>query len=225
MTDASDFLMGGGSASAFAKDDPVGTTVTGKIVSTEVRQQTDIEKGTPLTWDNGDPRMQLVVTLATDLRTDGDDDGQRAIYVKGSKAVGSKSLHDAVRAAVQDAGAKGLEPGGTLTVQFIGTEPSKTRGFNDRKLWAAKYVAPDKAAETGGFLGTTDTTQAAPSGPPEFYQPTQQAPAASTPTPAPAPAGESPAVKAKQLAALGVGHDVIAAQLGVDISIVPALLA
>ncbi|WP_061960634.1 hypothetical protein [Demequina flava] len=224
MTDASDFLMGGGSASAFQKDDPIGTSITGQIVTTEVRQQTDIQSGQPLTWDNGDPKMQLVVTINTDQRIDDEDDGNRALYVKGSKSIGSKSLHDAVRAAVQNANAKGLEPGGTLTVTFIGTEPSKTRGFNDRKLWEATYKAPDRAAETGGFLGTTEQTAPA----------TTATPAPATTTPAPAPVAEAtpaaasqetPAVKAKQLKALGITDDVIAAQLGVDASIVPALLA
>lgn len=159
---AEQFLLGGGNSAAFGKDDPVGTTVTGTIVSTEVRQQTDIASGAPLTWDNGDPRMQLVVTIQTSQRNGDDDDGQRAIYVKGSKKPGSRSLHDAVATAVRQAGAKGIEPGGTLTVKFVGTEPSATRGFNDRKLWEATYVKPDAAAATGGFLGTeqgpVDTT-------------------------------------------------------------------
>jgi hypothetical protein len=229
MTNATDFLMGGASTSAFQKDDPVGTTITGQIVSTEVRQQTDIQSGQALTWDNGDPRMQLVVTIATNQRTDDDDDGQRAIYVKGSKAPGSKSMHDAVRAAVADAGSKGLETGGTLAIKFIGTEPSKTRGFNDRKLWEATYKAPDKAAETGGFLGTTPEQTAPPAqaAPVAASAPPAAPPTAITP-PAPAPAAvpqDTPAAKAKQLAALGIDHTVIAAQLGVDPSIVPALLA
>jgi hypothetical protein len=211
---ADDFLMGGGSGkSAFGKDDPIGTTVTGTIVDTQVRQQTDMEDGKPLTWDNGDPRMQLVVTLQTDQRTDPDDDGVRAIYVKGSKALGSKSLHDAVRAAVQTAKADGLKPGGTLTVQLVGTEPSKTRGFNDRKLWAAAYTPPDPAAASAGFLGIggQPVQQPAP--------PSQPAPApVSAPTPiapATAPAAD-PLAQIKALAAIGLTPERIAGQLGLD---------
>lgn len=225
-TTVDDFLLGGGAGkSAFGKEDPVGTTVTGTIVGTEVRQQTDIKDGTPLTWDNGDPRMQLVVSLQTDQRlpNEPDDDGIRALYVKGSKAPGSRSLHDAVRAAVQAANAPGIEVGGTLTVSYIGSEPSQTRGFNDRKLWEATYVAPDRAAETGGFLGTTPATatQPATAAPPA---PAAPAPApAAAPAPATAPASETPADKAKQLLALGLDDATIAQATGLDANVVAIL--
>lgn len=181
MSNAADeFLLGGGGASA--KFENSGDQISGTIKSTEVRQQTDLATGAPLTWDNGDPRQQLVVTLQTDQRTDTDDDGVRALYVKGSKKPGSQSLHDAVATAVRNSGAKSLEVGGTLTVQFIGTEPSKTRGFNDRKLYTASYTAPDKAAQAGDFLGTA---------------PQQQVPAPQPSTqPAPAPAAAQPSPEA-----------------------------
>ncbi|GMA22260.1 hypothetical protein GCM10025864_44860 [Luteimicrobium album] len=207
MTDTNDFLMGSGSKSAFGRDDAVGYTVTGKVQSVEVRQQTDLD-GNLLTWDNGDPRMQLVVTLATDLRDDPEDDGVRAVYVKGSKAPGSKSVHDAVRAAVQKSGAKGLEVGGTLTVSFVGTEPSKTRGYSDRKLWEAQYAAPDKAAQSGDFLGTT---------PAPTTTPVQAAP------PAPAPSGSDAGEKARQLVALGLDDATIAGATGLDASVIALL--
>lgn len=152
-TNANDFLLGGGSASA--KFEFINDTITGTITNQEVRQQTDIGNGEPLTWPNGDPRMQLVVTLQTDLRDDDDDDGLRSLYVKGSKKPGSKSLHDAVAGAVRNAHAKGLQDGGTLTVTYVGDEPSSTRGFNPRKLYEATYKAPDKAAQSGAYLGTT----------------------------------------------------------------------
>lgn len=182
---ATDFLLGGGGASA--KFDHPGDTVTGTITHSEVTAQTDIQSGQPLKWDDGSTRMQLVVSLQTDQRdpSNPDDDGVRKVYVKGSKKVGSKSLHDAVASAVRNAGAKGLEPGGTLTVTHTGTEPAKTRGFNDRKLYEATYAAPDKAAQTGGFLGTGEVQQAqqpaANSGwdvPAQPQQPTSGTPAA-----------------------------------------------
>lgn len=174
MSDPNDFLMGSGSRSA--KFEQVGDSITGTIESTEVRQQTDIQNGQPLTWDNGDPRMQLVVVLQTALREptppgETPDDGKRTLYVKGSKKAGSQSLHDAVASAVRASGAEGLQPGGTLTVQMIGTAPSETRGFNDRKLYAAQYVPG--APVSGGFLGTAQ--QAAPAAAaPVQQQPVQQ---------------------------------------------------
>lgn len=148
-TTAEQFLLGGGGKSASFPE--VGTTVTGKIAGKpEVRQQTDMS-GNPLTWDNGDPRLQLVVPLQTDERLDDDDDGVRNLYVKGSKDPKSKSLHAAVAGAVQAAGAKGLEVGGTLTVSYVGDGVASTRGFNPPKQYEAKYAAPDGQAE---FLGT-----------------------------------------------------------------------
>ena len=179
---ADNFLTGGGVPSAFGKDDPTGTTVTGTVCepAPTVKQQTDIRDGHPLTWDNGDPKMQLVVTIQTDLRDPQitDDDGRRALYVKGSTKAGCKSMHDAVATAVRAAGAKGLAVGGRLTVQLVGTEPSQTRGFSDRKLWAASYAAPDASAVTGGFLGTS-----APVAPAAAPAPVAAAPAVPAMTP------------------------------------------
>ncbi len=169
------FLLGGGGSSA--RFETVGDTVTGTVLSAEVKDQTDLATGAVLKWDNGDVRKQLVVRLQTTQHDDEDDDGVRAVYVKGSKKAGSRSLHDAVASAVRLAGAKSLEVGGTLTVTYTGEEPSATRGFNPRKLYSASYVAP-AAVSVGEFLGT---------------------PAAPAPAPAAAPA--APAMSAEQFAA------------------------
>ena len=72
--DPNAFLMGGGAKSA--KFDREGDKVVGTILDMQVKQQTDIKTGAPRTWDNGDPMMQLVVTLQTDARDDEDDDGR-----------------------------------------------------------------------------------------------------------------------------------------------------
>lgn len=149
MTTAEQFLLGAGGKSA--KFETIGASITGTIDATpEVRQQTSLETGTPLVWDNGDPKMQLVVTLKTELREDEDDDGLRKLYVKGSKDPASKSMHAAVAGAVLAAKAKGLEIGGRLAVTYTGDGVSKTRGFNPPKQYEATYQPP-----TGGeFLGT-----------------------------------------------------------------------
>jgi hypothetical protein len=162
---ADQFLLGGGGSSA--KFDQIGDTVTGVIISTDVQQQTDITTGAPLTWDNGDPRQQLVVRLQTSQRDpdNPDDDGIRVVYVKGSKKAGTCSMHDAVATAVRAAGGKGLEEGGTLTVTFVGEEPPSQRGLSPRKLWGAVYVQPDRAAQSGSFLGTTPQVTLAPTEP------------------------------------------------------------
>ena len=177
---ADSFLLGGGGASA--KFENVGDTVTGTIVTTEVTNQTDLATGAVLTWDDGSPRQQLVVSLQTQDKTDADDDGVRKVYVKGSKKPGSRSLHDAVASAVRASGAKGLTPGGTLSVKYIGDEPSATRGFSPRKLYEATFTP----GGGGDFLGTA-TQAPAP----------QQAPQA-TPAPAPAAPQYAPPVTQQQ---------------------------
>src|SRR5690606_24285559 len=134
-----------------AKFDRIGDEVSGTIASPpEVRQQTDMTTGKPKVWDNGDPVMQLVVRLQTDQRdpADPDDDGVRAVYVKGSKKPESKSLHAAVAGAVRASGAKSLEVGGRLTVRFVGEGVAERRGFNPPKHYEATYVPP-----AAGVLG------------------------------------------------------------------------
>jgi hypothetical protein len=182
---ADQFLLG--SKTRSAKFDTIGDTVTGVILSTAVQQQTDINTGVPLFWDSDSPRMQLVVRLQTLLREEPDengipDDGVRNVYVKGSKKVGTRSMHDAVATAVRQAGGKGLEEGGTLTVTFVGEEPPSQRGLSPRKLWEATYVQPDRAAQSGSFLGTAQLQDAHPSTsgakvfPPATLAPTEPTP-------------------------------------------------
>jgi hypothetical protein len=156
--DPNTFLMGGGVPSA--KFDGIGVTVTGVIDDITASQQTDFTTGEPKTWPNGDPMMQVVVTLATDQRDPdiSDDDGLRKVYVKG------KSLTNAVRDAVRRAGAKGLEVGGTLTVTYTGDGVSERRGINPPKLYAAEYAKPNPAAAANAALGLADS-QPAPAGP------------------------------------------------------------
>lgn len=174
------FLMGGGAASA--KFEAPGDTIDGTIAEPpEVRQQTDIATGQPVFWPSGDPKMQLVVTLATTIRDDSDDDGKRRVYIKG------KSLTEAVREAVRQSGAKGLELGGTLTVTYTGDGVASQRGFNPPKLYTAAYARPDTTKQSAEFLGVDKAPTPA------------VAPVA--PATAPAPAGP-PQPTAEQIAAL-----------------------
>lgn len=137
LTDANSFLMAGGAKSA--KFEAAGDAIKGIVEAADVTQQTDLTTGVPKTWDNGDPMMQLVVTIQTDLDDGDDDDGKRKLYLKGSKADSSLG---AVKAAIREAGAKGIEIGGELVVQYTGDgEPTK-RGFNPPKLYRAKYTPP-----------------------------------------------------------------------------------
>jgi hypothetical protein len=152
-TDVDNFLLG--SSSRSAKFTTPGDIVKGVICAPpELRQKTDIKDGTPLTWQDGSPQMQLVVKLQTDDRdpSDPEDDGIRALYVSGGFK--RASLQKAVADALRTAKAKGLEVGGTLAVKFTGEEPASTKGFNPAKLYAAQYQPPtQKAADD--FLNTS----------------------------------------------------------------------
>lgn len=182
-----DFLLGGGAKSV--KFEKIGDSVTGVVLSHEVRDQTKMGSNEIDRWDDGKPKKQLVVILQTSLRdapVEGvADDGRRALYVKGSRKRGSRSLHDAVATAVREAGGKSLS-GGTLTLTYVDNAPAATTGFSDRKLYAGKFVpAGDQAAQS--FLSAT----------PLAAEATPAAQAAVTPAPA-APVGAPPNMTPEQ---------------------------
>lgn len=175
MTNPADSFFGESSPSA--KFDAIGTTVGGVITRIgDPMQQTDFSSGKPLTWDDGTPRMQLPVTLQTDLRDPSNplDDGKRTLYVKGE-------MKKAIGAALRAAGAK-MALGGTLTVTFSGEEP--TAGF-PKKLYTATYAAP---APGGAFFEEPAVGTPAPVAAAHVGQP----PAAPQPAPAAVPPGVDP---------------------------------
>ena len=145
-----DFLMGGSGASA--KFEQPGDLIAGTITAMRTEQQTNFKTGQAKFWDNGNKIEQLVISVQTEQRESPDDDGIRNLYVKGSAKVGSQSSHDAVRTAVQNAGAKSLDVGGWLSLAFIGEEAATQRGLSPRKLWQAQYQAPNPAT---AFLNQT----------------------------------------------------------------------
>jgi hypothetical protein len=81
--------------------------------------------------------MQLPVTVQTNLRdaSDPNDDGKRTFYVKGE-------MKKAIGMALRAAGAK-MAIGGTLTVTYVGDEP--TKGF-PKKIYTATYAPPAPGA-------------------------------------------------------------------------------
>lgn len=159
-TDVNDFLLSGGVPSA--KFPAVGTTVKGTVVSSVVTQQTDFTSNKPKFYDDGNPMMQVVITLQTDERdpaVDGDD-GLRKIYVRGQMTA-------AVREALRNAGAK-LAVGGTLAVQYTGDKPAEKPGLNPAKVYRAQYAPPAAGTEAANDLlgATAPAPAAAPSAAP-----------------------------------------------------------
>jgi hypothetical protein len=145
ITDPNDFLLSSGVPSF--KFEKHGDTAVGQIVSLDMQQQRDFTSQAPLTWDDGRPRMQLRVVLATDLSDGDDDNGHRAIYVKGN-------MQAAVRDAIKKTGANKIEVGGTLTVRYVGDGEPPKRGLNAPKEYKAKYeaAAPTTAVDPDDLL-------------------------------------------------------------------------
>lgn len=128
------------SSSKGVKFDVVGATVTGTVKSApRERQQTKFGSQEPDFWPNGDPKMQILVDLQTDQRADVSDDGARTLYVA------SGNMKRAIGEAIRAAGAPDLQPGGTLTVQYIGNDPASKNPANPAKMYAAQYTAPTSA--------------------------------------------------------------------------------
>jgi hypothetical protein len=161
MTTANDFLMAGGVTSA--KFSAIGASIAGTIArEPEVQQQRDFTSGELKFWDDGKPMQQLQVILDTSERDPSipDDDGQRALYVKGN-------MQKAVKEAIRKAGAPGIAVGGRLTVTYVADGEASKKGLNPPKLYSATYTPP-AAAAANEFLAGGDhpaQTQAQPAAP------------------------------------------------------------
>lgn len=137
MTDVNQFLLASGVPSFKFKQ--IGSTVKGQIISLDMQQQNDFESGAPLWWDEAktQPRMQLRIVLQTDEHDEeiSNDDGRRAIYVKGQ-------LQQAVRDAIKKAGADKIEEGGMLAVKYVADGKPPKKGLNPPKEYVAQYEPP-----------------------------------------------------------------------------------
>lgn len=135
--DANELLMSAGVPSA--KFPEIGATVSGRIIKKPVVQQMrDFETNEPLTYEDGNPKQQIVITLETNLSEDDDDDGVRNLYAKAQ-------MQAAIRAAVRKSGARGLEVGGQLTVTYHADRPSQNRRMKPTKLFKAAYIPPNES--------------------------------------------------------------------------------
>jgi hypothetical protein len=126
-----------------AKFGSKGARVAGRVLRTAEVQQRDFDTNEPLFWDDGNKRMQLVVTVDTgDIDpTVEDDDGERAIYVKGQ-------MLQAVKKALRRARTKEILPGGWFAVTWVDEEPlpKGKRGY-PKKIYDAEYEPPAERAE------------------------------------------------------------------------------
>lgn len=161
LNDINEDLGGGSPSFKFAA---IGDTVKGKVIGGEKRQDTDLQ-GTPKTWDDGSPVWVYVLELQTDLRNfEGlsdnardrltTDDGVRAVWARGR-------MWKAIKTVVQaKSGGKGLEPDGTLAVQYTADEATKFGG--PAKCYAADYAPPAPKAMASLIAETAAPAPAAP---------------------------------------------------------------
>ena len=134
----------------FNKDSVIGDTVTGDILDSEVRQSRDFDDNKLEFWDDGSPRLQLVVNVQTDIRDDEDDEGIRSIYIKWHGA-----SRKALLTAVKESGLSDLIPGSRFTASYTGVGEQTDRKKSPPKLYAyglapagtiAQAAAKSKAA-------------------------------------------------------------------------------
>lgn len=137
MRDAEDLLLNAGSAgSKGIAWESIGQIVTGTILEHPVsRQQTDMATKKPKFFKSGDPMMQVLIKLQTDLRDpeNQDDDGVRTLYAKNL-------LLKAIGKAMVEAGVKKIEPGGFLKCKF--TEKIPSGQPQPYKQFVAQYTPP-----------------------------------------------------------------------------------
>lgn len=130
QNDTSAFFGGGIEAVKFEKP---GDKVTGEVIGKELRQQTDFDSGKALYWNDGSPRMQVIVTLQVPT-DDEDDEGERNLYVRGL-------MTKAVRDALKTAKLRDLEIGHTLTVEYTGDAKPARKGVSGAKQYKAHVAA------------------------------------------------------------------------------------
>jgi len=172
--------------SAFRKDHPIGTVWAGVVQSVEVRQVRD-DDGNVETWDNGDPKQQVVVAIKTDQRDPErpNDDGVRGIYIKWWK-----EQRKALRECLEAAGVDDIEPGGLFAAKYVGdgAQP-QNKMLSPAKLMQYEYKPP---SPTAGLFGSSNGNGAPPATPTAPPAPAQAAaaapPPAQPPVQPPAPA-------------------------------------
>lgn len=126
----------------------IGDSIEGLIVRAGREQMRDFDTGALMEWDNGEPRLESVVVIASDLRRDDivDDTGERALHLRGGKpeiAKGSGSIGEtALKNAMRESGLR-VEPGMYCKAEITGMAKPTGRGRNPSKLWTITLSKPE----------------------------------------------------------------------------------
>ena len=189
MSAIADALASGGT---YLKWEHPGTTYTGIITDVTMRQSRKYESTELDAWDDGTPKMQVVLTLATDYRDQSqqDDDGTRMVSI--NLWSGQKK---ALVAACKAAGVAEPQVGQRFTATHVA-------GIGNAK--APRVFEYTLLAGPTGVAAVLDVEPTA-------------APVAA------APSGATPVDTAKELLALGMSTQDVAAASGLPETVVAAL--
>ncbi len=228
-----------------AKFEQPGTSISGIIENVTANQIRDFKSRQPKFFDDGQPQMQVLVTINTGV-TDPmveDDDGRRTVYIKGfglQRHAWLQALHNAgLRKAAE------VRPGDRFTATFTGFGEAKP-GMNAPKLfeYVIEHQSPaDLAMNQPQQPGMQQAQPAYPQqqyapqqpmqAPNQGYQqppvdpwnpPTQQQPQQpAQPVQLGQPQQQADPMKVNQLKAVGKSPQEIATLLGVPVEAVTAV--
>ena len=228
-----------------AKFEQPGTSISGIIENVTANQIRDFKTRQPKFFDDGQPQMQVLVTINTGV-TDPmveDDDGRRTVYIKGfglQRHAGLQALHNAgLRKAAE------VRPGDRFTATFTGFGEANP-GMNAPKLFEYVIEHQSPADLAMNQPQQPGMQQAQPAYPQQQYAPQQPmqapnqgyAPAPVDPWNPPTqqqpqqpaqpvqlgqPQQQADPMKVNQLKAVGKSPQEIAALLGVPVEAVTAV--
>jgi hypothetical protein len=137
------------------KDAKVGTAYTGTITDLRTVQVRSYDSGEPEYWDDGKPKLQIEVTLATEYLNPEleDDDGTRRVFLFGQKLAAAKQ-------EMKSKGFSKLEKGMQFTITFSGEKPASNKKYNNVKLYDITLDEGKSNPEVDELL--TDTLGAKP---------------------------------------------------------------
>lgn len=230
-----------------AKFEQPGTSISGIIENVTANQIRDFKSRQPKFFDDGQPQMQVLVTINTGI-TDPmveDDDGRRTVYIKGfglQRRAWLQALHNAgLRKAAE------VRPGDRFTAMFTGFGEAKP-GMNAPKLF--EYVIEHQSPADLAMNQPQQPAQQPPIQQPQQGYPQQQyapqqaaqapnqgyQPSPTDPRNPPAQQGQQQSVqpmqlgqqqvdpmKVNQLKAMGKSPQEIATLLGVPVEAVTAI--
>lgn len=155
LPDPNDLLGTRSIPSISFKDAKVGEGFTGTITDLRTVQVRSYDSGEPEFWDDGKPKLQIEVTLATDYlnpELEGDD-GTRRVYLFGQKLAAAKQ-------EMKNKGFSKLEKSMKFTISWVGEKPSSNKKYNNIKLYEIELDAATSNPDVDALL--TDTLGAEP---------------------------------------------------------------